>query len=55
MHSRSYSGETLCKNCFLSSIEDKTRKTISKYSMLQHDDRVAVAVSGAKIVYPYMF
>jgi cytoplasmic tRNA 2-thiolation protein 1 len=48
VYSRSYSGETLCKNCFLSSIEDKTRKTISKYSMLQHDDRVAVAVSGGK-------
>ena len=48
VYSRPYSGETLCKKCFLFSIEDKTRKTISKYSMLQHDDRVAVAVSGGK-------
>jgi cytoplasmic tRNA 2-thiolation protein 1 len=45
---RPYSGEILCKNCYISSIEDKTRKTINKYSMLQHGDRVAVAVSGGK-------
>jgi cytoplasmic tRNA 2-thiolation protein 1 len=48
VYCRQYSGEILCKKCFLSSIEDKTRKTISKYSMLRHDDRVAVAVSGGK-------
>jgi cytoplasmic tRNA 2-thiolation protein 1 len=48
VYRRAYSGEILCKNCFLSSIEDKTRKTINKHSMLQHDDRVAVAVSGGK-------
>ncbi len=48
VYKRPYSGETLCKKCFLGSIECKTRKTISKFSMLKHDDRVAVAVSGGK-------
>ena len=46
--SRQYSGEILCKRCFLSSIEEKTQKTINKFSMLSHEDRVAVAVSGGK-------
>lgn len=48
VYKRPYSGEILCRDCFLSSIEYKTRKTISKHSMLQHNDRVAVAVSGGK-------
>ena len=48
VYKRLYSGEILCKDCYLVSIEDKTRKTINKYSMLQHEDRVAVAVSGGK-------
>jgi len=45
---RRYSGEKLCKPCFLSSIENKVRKTISKYGMFKIDDRIAVAVSGGK-------
>ncbi len=45
---RTYSGERLCKRCFVKSIEDKTRATIAKYRMLGFDDRVAVAVSGGK-------
>lgn len=45
---RPYSGEKLCKGCFIKSIEDKTRATIAKYNMLQYDDRVAIAVSGGK-------
>lgn len=45
---RAYSGEHLCKKCFTRSIEDKTAKTISKYSMINYGDRVAVAVSGGK-------
>src|ERR671918_224885 len=48
VYSRHYSGETLCKRCFISSIEEKTHKTINKFSMLRHEDRVAVAVSGGK-------
>lgn len=46
--SRPYSGERLCKRCFIKSIEDKVRATVAKYRMLQFNDKVAVAVSGGK-------
>lgn len=46
--SRPYSGERLCKTCFARSIEGKTRATVSRYRMLEFDDRVAVAISGGK-------
>lgn len=45
---RAYSGEYLCKKCFMRSIEDKAAKTISKYSMIGYGDRVAIGVSGGK-------
>jgi cytoplasmic tRNA 2-thiolation protein 1 len=45
---RQYSGEFLCKKCFINSVEYKAKKTISKYSMIKHGDTVAVAVSGGK-------
>ena len=45
---RPYSGERLCKKCFIESIEEKTRATISKYKMFEFDDRIAVGVSGGK-------
>jgi uncharacterized protein (TIGR00269 family) len=45
---RAYSGEHLCKKCFVRSIEDKAAKTISRYSMVGYGDRVAVGVSGGK-------
>lgn len=45
---RPYSGVRLCKRCFVKSIEDKTRATISKYRMFQFDDRIAIGVSGGK-------
>jgi len=45
---RAHSGEYLCKKCFLRSIESKAAKTISKYSMLEYGDKVAVGVSGGK-------
>ena len=45
---RQYSGETLCKKCFIQSIEAKVRATITRYHMLNYDDRLAVAVSGGK-------
>lgn len=38
----------LCKGCFVKSIEGKVRATIAKYKMFNHDDRIAVAVSGGK-------
>jgi cytoplasmic tRNA 2-thiolation protein 1 len=48
VYHREYSGEYLCKKCFLRSIEDKAARTISKYSMIDYGDRVAVGVSGGK-------
>ncbi|HET8847812.1 MAG TPA: TIGR00269 family protein [Nitrososphaeraceae archaeon] len=45
---RQYSGEFLCRKCFIKSIEYKAKRTISKYSMIKHGDTVAVAVSGGK-------
>jgi uncharacterized protein (TIGR00269 family) len=45
---REYSGEYLCKKCFVRSIEDKAARTISRYSMIGYGDRVAVGVSGGK-------
>jgi PP-loop superfamily ATP-utilizing enzyme len=47
-YTRKYSGEKLCSQCFSKSIVKKTAKTISKYNMIQHNDLVAVAVSGGK-------
>ena len=38
----------MCKKCFIKSVEHKAKKTISKFSMIRHGDRVAVAVSGGK-------
>lgn len=48
VYMRPYSGESLCARCFIKSIEDKTQATISKYGMLEFNDRIAVAVSGGK-------
>jgi len=45
---RPYSGERLCRKCFLESIEGKVRATIAKYQMLEPDDKVMTAVSGGK-------
>jgi cytoplasmic tRNA 2-thiolation protein 1 len=48
LYYRAHSGEHLCKKCFLRSIESKAAKTISKYSMIEYGDKVAVGVSGGK-------
>jgi uncharacterized protein (TIGR00269 family) len=45
---RPYSGERLCRLCFIRSLERKVRRTISKYSMFNPDDRIALALSGGK-------
>jgi cytoplasmic tRNA 2-thiolation protein 1 len=47
-YKRRYSGEVLCAACFRTSIVEKTRKTISRFRMLQPRERVGVAVSGGK-------
>jgi len=46
--SRVYSGERLCKKCFINSIESKVKNTINKYKMFRFDDKIAVALSGGK-------
>lgn len=38
----------MCRKCFVRSIEDKTARTMSKYSMVKYGERVAVGVSGGK-------
>jgi len=45
---RSYSGENLCGRCFCRTVEDRVRRTISRYEMLGPKDRIMVAVSGGK-------
>lgn len=45
---RKYSGENLCPNCFQKNIEKSISKTISKYKMLQPNDKIIVALSGGK-------
>lgn len=45
---RKYSGESLCSECFSDSIIIKTKRTITKYKMIERDDLVCVAVSGGK-------
>ena len=47
-YTRRYSGEVLCRRCFRDSIVEKTRRTISKYKMVRHGEKVGVAVSGGK-------
>jgi cytoplasmic tRNA 2-thiolation protein 1 len=45
---RPYSGEYLCRSCFITSIEEKTSRIISKFSMINYGDKIAVGVSGGK-------
>ncbi len=45
---RRYSGEKLCKRCFNRSIKDRVKKAVRKYSLIDREDRIGVAVSGGK-------
>ncbi|MGQ4874735.1 MAG: TIGR00269 family protein [Promethearchaeia archaeon] len=45
---RRYSGEKLCPKCFKKNIEKIIYKTISKYKMLNREDKIVVALSGGK-------
>jgi uncharacterized protein (TIGR00269 family) len=45
---RPYSGQRLCKKCFMESVEAKVRETIAKNRMFVFNDKIAVAVSGGK-------
>lgn len=48
VYGRSYSGENLCARCFCKTVEDRVRRTISKYEMLEQKDKFMIAVSGGK-------
>lgn len=48
VYRREYSGEVLCRRCFIETFTKRVIKTIAKYGLLRHDDRIAVAVSGGK-------
>ena len=45
---RPYSGEKLCRKCFVKSVEDKARTTIAKHRMFNFDETIAIALSGGK-------
>lgn len=45
---RAYSGEVLCEKCFSKTFIKRVIKTISRYNMLQYNDKIGVAVSGGK-------
>lgn len=45
---KKYSGERLCKRCFVESFELRVYRTITRYKMFRVDDRILVAVSGGK-------
>lgn len=48
IYNRRHSGQNLCKDCFISSIEKIINKTISKYDLLTPIDKIVVGVSGGK-------
>jgi len=43
-----YSGEAFCGGCFIEFIENRVKRTISKYDLFQPEDRISVALSGGK-------
>ena len=48
IYKREQSGQLLCKDCFIDSIEKKVIKTIKKEKLLDKGDKVLVALSGGK-------
>lgn len=45
---RRYEGVYYCSACFCSSIEQKVKKTIGKYRLVEYGDRIVVGLSGGK-------
>ena len=45
---RKQSGQALCKNCFIESIQKKVIKTIKKENLIDKGDKILVALSGGK-------
>ncbi len=48
VYKRKYSGVVLCSPCYSDSIVEKTRRTISKFRMLEYGTKMAIGVSGGK-------
>lgn len=48
IYKREQSGQLLCKECFIESIEKKAIKTVKKEKLLDKGDKVLVALSGGK-------
>ena len=48
IYKREQSGQLLCKDCFIDSIERKVIKTVKKEKLLDKGDKVLVALSGGK-------
>ena len=48
IYKREQSGQLLCKECFIESIEKKVIKTVKKEKLLDKGDKVLVALSGGK-------
>lgn len=48
IYKREQSGQLLCRDCFIESIEKKAIKTVRKENLLDKGDKVLVALSGGK-------
>ena len=48
IYKREQSGQILCKDCFIESIEKKVNQTVKKEKLLEKGDKVLVALSGGK-------
>jgi len=45
---KKYSGQVLCKECFIQTTTEKVLKNIRKYKLIKKGDKVTVALSGGK-------
>jgi len=45
---RKYEGTSLCRECFIRSIESRVKRTVRKHNMVRKGDVVALAMSGGK-------
>lgn len=48
VYTREHEGASFCSNCFRRSIEERVRRTVTRYEMLTHNDHIALALSGGK-------
>lgn len=45
---RKHSGQSLCRECFIKSIDEKVLKFVRKYKLINKGDKVLMALSGGK-------